>query len=264
MRIVLFLLLGGLAPLITPSALLQAQDSAPEARVLDTDDEEQLEAWARDRLSRLDAAGGGSAPAGARMEGLWAHYFLSVARRDAEKDALRAQEGLSEAFPEGSAQKRTVAAIGGALEVIRGRNSRWPPNKLEHVRKGLEILDTLVREHPEALEVRYLRLVSCFYLPFFFDREESVKADMTALISGLHEEALAFPPDDPLYGRGPPPNDDRVFLGDMALTGERGLVRLPADWLLRQRYNPFYAYLQRRVLAWIADASVGGLPIHSM
>ncbi len=67
----------------------------------------------------------------------------------------------------------------------------------------------------------------------------------------LSHVALAFPPDDPLYGHDPPGSDDRIFLGDMALTGERGLVRIPADWLLRQRYNPFYPYLEARVLQWL-------------
>jgi alpha-beta hydrolase superfamily lysophospholipase len=71
----------------------------------------------------------------------------------------------------------------------------------------------------------------------------------------LSHVALAFPPDDPLYGRGPPASPDRVFLGDMALRGERGLVSLPADWLLRQRYNPFYPYLEARVLQWLQGRS---------
>ncbi len=70
-------------------------------------------------------------------------------------------------------------------------------------------------------------------------------------VVSLSHVALAFPPDDPLYGRGPPESDDRVFLGDMALRGERGLVSIPADWLLRQRYNPFYPYLEARVLQWL-------------
>jgi len=70
-------------------------------------------------------------------------------------------------------------------------------------------------------------------------------------VVSLSHVALAFPPDDPLYGRGPPESDDRVFLGDMALRGERGLVKIPADWLLRQRYNPFYPYLEARVLQWL-------------
>lgn len=74
-------------------------------------------------------------------------------------------------------------------------------------------------------------------------------------VVSLSHVALPFPPDDPLYGQGPPENDDLVFLGDMAFRGERGVLRLPADWLLRQRYNPFYPYLQVRVLQWLADAS---------
>lgn len=71
----------------------------------------------------------------------------------------------------------------------------------------------------------------------------------------LSHVALAFPPDDPLYGRGPADSGDRIFLGDMALRGERGLVRIPADWLLRQRYNPFYPYLEARVLQWLEARS---------
>jgi alpha-beta hydrolase superfamily lysophospholipase len=70
-------------------------------------------------------------------------------------------------------------------------------------------------------------------------------------VVSLSHVALAFPPDDPLYGQGPPVADDLVFLGNLAITGERGLVSIPADWLLRQRYNPFYAYLQTRVLEWL-------------
>jgi len=70
-------------------------------------------------------------------------------------------------------------------------------------------------------------------------------------VVSLSHVALAFPPDDPLYGQGPPTSDDLVFLGNLAITGERGLVSIPADWLLRQRYNPFYPYLQTRVLEWL-------------
>ena len=73
-------------------------------------------------------------------------------------------------------------------------------------------------------------------------------------VISLSHVALPFPPDDPLYGRRPPGNDDVLFLGQMAIQGERDLLKLPADWLLRLRYNPFYDYLQWRVLEWVADA----------
>jgi alpha-beta hydrolase superfamily lysophospholipase len=72
-------------------------------------------------------------------------------------------------------------------------------------------------------------------------------------VISLSHVALPFPPGDPLYGRRPPGNEDVLFLGEMAIQGERGLLKLPADWLLRLRYNPFYDYLERRVLEWLID-----------
>jgi alpha-beta hydrolase superfamily lysophospholipase len=71
----------------------------------------------------------------------------------------------------------------------------------------------------------------------------------TGVIS-LSHVALPFPPDDRLYGAGPPLNADLVFLGQIAVQGERGLLLLPSDWLLRLRHNPFYAYLARRTVDW--------------
>jgi pimeloyl-ACP methyl ester carboxylesterase len=73
-------------------------------------------------------------------------------------------------------------------------------------------------------------------------------------VVSLSHVALPFPPDDPLYGQSPPPDDDRVFLGDLAIKGEQGMLKLPPEWLLRMRFNPFYDYLQRRVLQWVDDA----------
>ena len=73
-------------------------------------------------------------------------------------------------------------------------------------------------------------------------------------VISLSHVALPFPPDDPLYGQRPPGNEDVLFLGQMAIQGERGLLKLPSDWLLRLRHNPFYDYLERRVLEWVGDA----------
>jgi hypothetical protein len=66
---------------------------------------------------------------------------------------------------------------------------------------------------------------------------------------------LPFPPDDPLYGRYPPEEPGAIFLGQLAIRGERGVLKIPAQWLLRLRHNPFYDYQERRVLEWIARAT---------
>ena len=67
----------------------------------------------------------------------------------------------------------------------------------------------------------------------------------------LSHIALPFPPDDPLYGREHPGKESEIFLGHVAIQGERGLLRFPSDWLIRLRHNPFYNYAQRRVADWV-------------
>ena len=74
----------------------------------------------------------------------------------------------------------------------------------------------------------------------------------TGVIS-LSHVALPFPPDDPLYGSQPQPDKQELFLGQMEIKGERGLLKIPYDWLLRLRHNPFYDYLERRTIDWLED-----------
>jgi len=84
-----------------------------------------------------------------------------------------------------------------------------------------------------------------------FSETEPLGLSWPAGVISLSHVALPFPPDDPLYGRRPPESENVLFLGEMAIQGERGLLTLPLDWLLRLRYNPFYDYLEARVLAWV-------------
>jgi alpha-beta hydrolase superfamily lysophospholipase len=96
--------------------------------------------------------------------------------------------------------------------------------------------------------------------PFSADISDTERLNLawpTGVVS-LSHVALPFPPDDPLYGRRPPDNEDAFFLGEIAIRGERGLLRLPGDWLLRMRYNPFYKVIERRVLEWFENANGQG------
>ena len=65
----------------------------------------------------------------------------------------------------------------------------------------------------------------------------------------LSHVAVPFPPDDPIYGAAP----DRgnlfgVQLGTIEPRGERGLLAVPADLLTRLRSNPFFPYVERRLI----------------
>jgi alpha-beta hydrolase superfamily lysophospholipase len=74
-------------------------------------------------------------------------------------------------------------------------------------------------------------------------------------VISLSHVALPFPPDDPLYGQRPPEDEDALFLGHMAIQGERGLLKLPASFLLRLRHNPFYTLLETEAIGWMDGAS---------
>jgi alpha-beta hydrolase superfamily lysophospholipase len=83
---------------------------------------------------------------------------------------------------------------------------------------------------------------------------EDLHAAWPVGVISLSHVALPIPPDDPLYGQRPPDNDNALFLGQMAVQGERGTLLLSSDWLLRLRHNPFYDYVERRTLDWISAA----------
>jgi alpha-beta hydrolase superfamily lysophospholipase len=67
-------------------------------------------------------------------------------------------------------------------------------------------------------------------------------------IYSLSHVALPFPDDDPLYGANYPAGEDDLHLGTLALRGERGVLQIPASEMLRLRSNPFYPFLEEKVL----------------
>jgi alpha-beta hydrolase superfamily lysophospholipase len=76
-------------------------------------------------------------------------------------------------------------------------------------------------------------------------------------VYSLSHVALPFPEDDPVYGRIDTGDPSLIRLGDLALRGERGVLRVnPAD-MLRLRWNPFHTYLTRRALEFVRD----GVPV---
>ena len=60
-------------------------------------------------------------------------------------------------------------------------------------------------------------------------------------------------PNDPLYGQRVPEDDSFLFLGQLGIQGERGILKIPADWMFRLRYNPFYEYLESKTVDWIVS-----------
>lgn len=197
------------------------------------------------------------------------------------RDVVRRVRGLS---PEAAAKIPPILTLKSAVDstvtteaIVDDLLMRLPPGRNElvlfDINRNAAIKSSLLVTDPAPFTDRLLRDASLPFAVTFITNANLQSAGVVARhkaalspqvsearplglawpsgVVSLSHVALAFPPDDPLYGRGPPDNDDRVFLGDMALRGERGLVSLPADWLLRQRYNPFYPYAEARVLDWL-------------
>jgi alpha-beta hydrolase superfamily lysophospholipase len=69
----------------------------------------------------------------------------------------------------------------------------------------------------------------------------------------LSHVALPFPVTDPLYGSEPEaPETFGINLGSITPRGERGVLVVPLDALVRISSNPFYPYVERRVAEGIA------------
>lgn len=128
----------------------------------------------RRHLEKL-GTGGSATPSLERLRTFW---FLSVAedsmlpRARAEWEALRSHKEL---YPD------LERAYQGALAVVEAKHALWPPAKLDHLKRAAPLLDSAVARSPNHPEIRYLRLMSCYYLPFFFGRKWSVDADFQAL-----------------------------------------------------------------------------------
>jgi alpha-beta hydrolase superfamily lysophospholipase len=65
----------------------------------------------------------------------------------------------------------------------------------------------------------------------------------------LSHVALPFPVSDPLYGSEPDTEESfGLNLGTLTPRGERGVLVVPLDVLVRISSNPFYPYIERRVV----------------
>lgn len=127
-------------------------------------------------------------------------YYAAVEEESAIEEAVAEIEWIgSELRPvPGSPTEALLHAYAGAVVTLRAKHGFWPPSRLRHLREGLATLDAAVQAHPEIAEIRYLRLMSCYYLPGILGRGSSVREDFAALAHLLPKVRNDYPPE--LYG----------------------------------------------------------------
>ncbi len=82
--------------------------------------------------------------------------------------------------------------------------------------------------------------------------EESTGLEWPAGVFSLSHLALPIPPDDPVYGAQRPKRSPMIYLGRLGLQGEDGLLAIPAVSLVRLRFNPFFAYEEKRAMTFLS------------
>ena len=78
-------------------------------------------------------------------------------------------------------------------------------------------------------------------------------------VYSLAHVAIPFAPDDPVYGADKNPSSayKGVPFGRMQPRGETHYLTVPLSQLMRLRYNPFFAYVEKRVIAGIGIINEG-------
>jgi hypothetical protein len=81
--------------------------------------------------------------------------------------------------------------------------------------------------------------------------EEALDMHWPEGLYSLSHVALPFPISDPLYGRQKSEENPGIQIGDIALRGERNVFQISASDMLRLRWNPFYSYLEERLIEFV-------------
>jgi alpha-beta hydrolase superfamily lysophospholipase len=71
-------------------------------------------------------------------------------------------------------------------------------------------------------------------------------------VFSLSHVAVPIPPTDPIYGTAEATAKSGLPLGSLTARGERGALMISDSMLIRQRNNPFYAFMADHVVKWLA------------
>jgi hypothetical protein len=70
-------------------------------------------------------------------------------------------------------------------------------------------------------------------------------------VFSLSHVALPFRSDDPLYGLDPSIPAGALALGRLSPRGERAVLTVPIDTLMRIGWNPFFELVMRELESWL-------------
>jgi hypothetical protein len=170
-----------------------AQVAAPPQPAEAVGDDPSAPQWNLQDVERRLAARPDSL--GLHLERIGTLYVVAVDAPSRIEDGLRAIDSTAVRFGAagGAPLDARLRGYRGAFITLRAKHAFWPHHKLRHVREGLAVLDEAVAASPDDAVVRYLRLVSGYYLPALFGRRDAVRADFRRLARLLPDARADFP-----------------------------------------------------------------------
>lgn len=83
----------------------------------------------------------------------------------------------------------------GALTALKGKHSFFPQNKLKWTNKGLAIMEEGISKDPEDIESLFIFSTTCYFLPFFFNRNDDAHQNFKNIIKLLPEHVNEYEPE---------------------------------------------------------------------
>jgi alpha-beta hydrolase superfamily lysophospholipase len=133
---------------------------------------------------------------------------------------------------------------GAVQELVRPRYERLLERILAAPRRGYSLtLLTNADSNSRAVEAQT-------YLPGGAEVEgQATGLSWPDSVYSMSHVAIPFPLDDPIYGLRSDPNS--FTLGDITPRGERGALTVSVTVFTRLRHNPFYPYMNDRILDFL-------------
>jgi hypothetical protein len=112
------------------------------------------------------------------------YFYLSVEEKDFihQGKTYLSSLGLSVEF---SGFREMYMA---GLKALEAKYALWPLEKWQLANEALKEMDYIVKNHLKDPEIRFIRASTCYYLPFFFNRQNQVKEDFLFISKCLIEQ----------------------------------------------------------------------------
>jgi len=194
-----------------------------------------------------------------------------------ERISALESEAELEKFPEILAFSSIVDATVSTPALVSGLFKRLPENGHELVLFDVnreEGIEPLMKRNPDEIIREIKQDANREFILSIVTNESPGSRAVTVVSSDLQKElpagampgmawpddvyslshvALPFAYDDPLYGADESVSSPGIRLGNLAMRGERGVLQVSAADMLRLRWNPFYPYVEQRVLDFLGS-----------